>query len=178
MGDAAGVIIKAARSIEAAGADFLLICANTMHKVAGEVEAAVDIPLLHVVDATAEVIHSKGLHRIGLLGTKFTMEEEFYIDRLQRYGLDILIPDEKSRNSIHQIIFEELCLGIITSESKELYKTIIDDLMEAGAEGIILGCTEISLLIHDEDAPLPLFDTTYIHAYSAVEKALSVSDTL
>lgn len=169
--DAAKVLIDAARNVEKAGADFLLIGANTMHKVAEEVEAAVHIPLLHIADAAAEAIMSEGLKKVGLLGTKFTMEQDFYKSRLNRYGLDVLIPNESSRNLVHQIIYEELCQGNIRKESKDAYIHIINELMKDGAEGIVLGCTEISLLIKQEDSPILLFDTAYIHAVSAVEKA-------
>ena len=170
---AALVLTDAARNIEKAGADLLLICANTMHKVAEEVEAAVSIPLLHIADAAAETVRSGGLATIGLLGTKFTMEQDFYIDRLQRFGLNVLVPNESNRDAVHRIIYEELCRGIILEESKDMYKKIIRELIDEGAEGIVLGCTEISLLIKPEDVSIPLFDTAYLHALHAVEKALA-----
>jgi aspartate racemase len=170
---AALVLMDAARNIEKAGADLLLICANTMHKVAEEVEAAVSIPLLHIADAAAETVRSGGLATIGLLGTKFTMEQDFYIDRLQRFGLNVLVPNEPNRDAVHRIIYEELCRGIILEKSRDIYKTIIQELIDGGAEGIVLGCTEISLLIKQEDVPIPLFDTACIHALHAVEKAFA-----
>jgi aspartate racemase len=167
-------MIEAARHVEAGGADFLIICTNTMHKMADEVEAAIGLPLLHIADATAEVIKAQGLTRIGLLGTKFTMEEDFYRGRLvEKHGLDVLIPDAEDREIIHRVIYDELVLGEIKSESREQYKQIIEKLIAAGAQGIILGCTEIGLLVKDEDSRVPLFDTTYIHAVSAVEMALT-----
>jgi aspartate racemase len=166
-------MIEAARHVEAGGSDFLIICTNTMHKMADEVEAAIGIPLLHIADATAEVIKSQGLTKIGLLGTKFTMEEDFYRGRLvEKHGLDVLIPDAEDRKIVHRVIYDELVLGEIKSESRKQYKQIIKKLIAAGAQGIILGCTEIGLLVKDEDSRVPLFDTTYIHAVSAVERAL------
>jgi aspartate racemase len=167
-------MIEAARHVEAGGADFLIICTNTMHKMADEVEAAIGIPLLHIADATAEVIKSQGLTKIGLLGTKFTMEEDFYRGRLvEKHGLDVIIPDAEDREIVHRVIYDELVLGAIKSESREQYKQIIEKLIAAGAQGIILGCTEIGLLVKEEDSRVPLFDTTYIHAISAVEMALN-----
>ena len=142
--------------------------------MADEVEAAIGLPLLHIADATAEVIKAQGLTRIGLLGTKFTMEEDFYRGRLvEKHGLDVLIPGAEDREIIHRVIYDELVLGEIKSESREQYKQIIEKLIAAGAQGIILGCTEIGLLVKDEDSRVPLFDTTYIHAVSAVEMALT-----
>jgi aspartate racemase len=171
--EATQAMIEAARHVEAGGADFLIICTNTMHKMADEVEAAMDIPLLHIADATAKVIKSQGLSKIGLLGTKFTMEEDFYRGRLvEKHGLEVLIPEAADREIVHRVIYDELVLGEIKSESREQYKKIIEKLIAAGAQGIILGCTEIGLLVKDEDSRVPLFDTTYIHAVSAVEMAL------
>jgi aspartate racemase len=171
--DATQAMIEAARHVEAGGADFLIICTNTMHKMADEVEAAIEIPLLHIADATAEVIKSQGLTKIGLLGTKFTMEEDFYRGRLvEKHGLNVLIPEADDREIVHRVIYDELVLGEIKSESREQYKQIIEKLITAGAQGIILGCTEIGLLVKEEDSRVPLFDTTYIHAVSAVEMAL------
>ena len=167
-------MIEAARHVEAGGADFLIICTNTMHKMADEVEAAIGIPLLHIADATAEVIKAQGLNKIGLLGTKFTMEEDFYRGRLvEKHGLDVFIPEADDREIVHRVIYDELVLGEIKLQSREQYKQIIEKLIAAGAQGITLGCTEIGLLVKDEDSRVPLFDTTYIHAVSAVEMALS-----
>ena len=171
--EATQAMIEAARHVEAGGADFLIICTNTMHKMADEVEAAIGIPLLHIADATAETIKSQGLTKIGLLGTKFTMEEDFYRGRLvEKHGLDVLIPATEDREIVHRVIYDELVLGEIKPESREAYKKIIEKLIAAGAQGIILGCTEIGLLVKAKDSRVPLFDTTYIHAVSAVEMAL------
>lgn len=167
-------MIAAARHLEAGGADFVVICTNTMHKMADEVEAAIGIPLLHIADATADAIKSQGLSKIGLLGTKFTMEEDFYRGRLvEKHGLEVIIPDAEDREIVHHVIYGELVLGEIKTESLEQYKNVIEKLIAAGAQGIILGCTEIGLLVKDEDSRVSLFDTTYIHAVAAVEMALS-----
>lgn len=172
--DAAGhLLADAARSLKVAGADFLVLCTNTMHKVAPAIEAAVDIPLLHIADPTAEAIRAAGVSTVGLLGTRFTMEQAFYKDRLQeRFGLQVLTPPEDERQVVHRIIYEELCLGQIRDESREAYRRIIASLVERGAQAVILGCTEISLLVGPQDAAVPLFDTTAIHARSAAERAL------
>ena len=167
-------MIAAARHLEAGGADFVVICTNTMHKMADEVEAPIGIPLLHIADATADAIKSQGLSKIGLLGTKFTMEEDFYRGRLvEKHGLEVIIPDAEDREIVHHVIYGELVLGEIKTESLEQYKNVIEKLIAAGAQGIILGCTEIGLLVKDEDSRVSLFDTTYIHAVAAVEMALS-----
>jgi len=172
--EATQAMIEAAQHIEAGGADFLIICTNTMHKMADEVEAAIGIPLLHIADATADVIKAKGLSKIGLLGTKFTMEEDFYRGRLvDKHGLEVLIPEAEDRKIVHRVIYDELVLGEIKAESREQYKHIIAKLIDAGTQGIILGCTEIGLLVKDEDSRVPLFDTTTIHAVAAVEMTLS-----
>jgi aspartate racemase len=171
---ATGTMIEAARHVEAGDADFVIICTNTMHKMADDVEAAIGIPLLHIADATADAIKAQGLRKIGLLGTKFTMEEDFYRGRLvEKHGLEVLIPDAEDREIVHRIIYNELVLGEIKSESREAYKSIIEKLIAEGAQGIILGCTEIGLLVKEEDSRVPTFDTTYIHAIAAVEYALS-----
>lgn len=172
---AAGVLLAdAGRALEAAGADFLVLCTNTMHKVAPIIEAAVHIPLLHIADATGEEIKNVGLATVGLLGTQFTMEQDFYKDRLrQRYGLQVLIPSQPDREIIHHVIYEELCLGRIVDESRVEYRRIMADLISQGAEAIILGCTEISLLVEQQDSAAPLFDTTRIHARRAAEWALA-----
>ncbi|MGV6806723.1 MAG: aspartate/glutamate racemase family protein [bacterium] len=173
--EAAGSLLaQAARAIESAGADCLLLCTNTMHKVAPAIEAAVRLPLLHIADATAQQIKCTGLSKIGLLGTRFTMEEAFYTDRLHvRHGLSVLIPDEQDREIIHRVIYEELCQGQVVNKSRAEYRRIMADLVRRGAEGIILGCTEISTLVGADDSSVPLFDTTHIHARKAVEWALS-----
>lgn len=172
--DAAGrVLADAARSLKAAGADFLVLCTNTMHKVAPAIEAAVDIPLLHIADPTAEAIRAAGVATVGLLGTRFTMEQAFYKDRLvDRFGLKVLTPNEADRQVVHRIIYEELCLGRIRDESREEYRRIIAALVEQGAEAVILGCTEISLLVGPADASVPLFDTTALHALHAADAAI------
>ena len=172
--EATRLMIDAAKRLERGGADFVVICTNTMHKMADQVQAAIHIPLLHIADATAEVIQDRGLQRIGLLGTRFTMEETFYKGRLtDKYHLDVLVPDDADRKIVHDVIYDELCLGIIKPSSKEHYQRIIGKLAERGAEGVILGCTEIGLLIKAQDSPIPVFDTTLIHAISAVEYALA-----
>ena len=171
--EATEFICEAARRVELGGADCILICTNTMHKMAAEVQRAVIIPLLHIADATAMEIKKKGFRRVALLGTKYTMEEEFYKGRLRtKYGFRVLIPSEEDRNIINQIIYDELCLGKVEVESKKLFVQVIGGLENQGAEGVILGCTEISLLIKGEDTPLELFDTTAIHAQAAVDFAL------
>ncbi|HAE59138.1 MAG TPA: aspartate racemase [Anaerolineae bacterium] len=171
--EATQAMIDVARQVQAGGADFLLICTNTMHKMAEQVQASIEIPLLHIADAAAEAIKARGLHKVGLLGTRFTMEEDFYRGRLaEKYGLEVLIPDDADRAIIHRVIYEELVLGKIVPASKLEYQRIIASLIQQGAEGIILGCTEIGLLVKDEDSRVPLFDTTSIHAQAAVEMAL------
>ena len=171
--EATEFMCEAAMRVELGGADCILICTNTMHKMAAEVQRAVVIPLLHIADATAMEIKKKGIRRVALLGTKYTMEEDFYKGRLRvKYGFEVLIPPEEDRNGINQIIYDELCLGRIEEESKKLFVQIIGGLESKGAEGVILGCTEISLLIKGEDTPLELFDTTAIHAQAAVDFAL------
>lgn len=171
--EATEFMCEAAMRVELGGADCILICTNTMHKMAAEVQRAVVIPLIHIADATAMEIKKKGIRRVALLGTKYTMEEEFYKGRLRaKYGFEVLIPPEEDRNVINQIIYDELCLGRIEEESKKLFVQIIGGLESKGAEGVILGCTEISLLIKGEDTPLELFDTTAIHAQAAVDFAL------
>ncbi|WP_329611716.1 aspartate/glutamate racemase family protein [Kitasatospora herbaricolor] len=167
------VLADAARSLEAAGADLLLICTNTMHKVAGQVAAAVSVPLLHLADTTAAAVLAAGLGKVGLLGTAFTMEQDFYRDRLASHGLDVLVPDATGRAEVHRVIYQELCLGIVREESRDAYRAVIADLVAAGAEGIVLGCTEIELLIGPEHSPVPVFATTSLHARAAVDAALA-----
>ena len=172
----ARLLAAEARRLQDGGADFLLIGTNTMHKVAPEIEAAIDIPLLHIADATAAKLQADGITRVGLLGTRFTMEQDFYKGRLQaRFGLTVLVPDEAGRERVHRIIYDELCLGEIRASSRAEYLAIIAGLAAAGAEAVILGCTEIALLVGDARAAVPLYDTTAIHAEAAVALAL-VSD--
>jgi aspartate racemase len=169
----AEILSQAAHSVEAAGADFLLICTNTMHKVAPEIESAINIPLIHIADATAEKILAQGVKKVGLLGTRFTMEQDFYRGRLQeKYGIEVLIPDEPGRDLVHRVIYEELCLGKIDPESRKAFVEITNGLADDGAQSVILGCTEVSLLIQQMHTQVPLFDTTEIHALRAVEEAL------
>lgn len=170
--DAAEVLGKAAVSLQSAGAQLLVLCTNTMHKVADDIEAAVSIPLLHLGDATAGAVHEAGLSKVGLLGTAFTMEQDFYRARLAGHGLDIVVPDDDDRRLVHRIIYEELCLGVITDASRQAYRDVIARLCDAGAEGVILGCTEIELLIRQDDVTVPIFPTTRIHAEAAVTQAL------
>lgn len=173
----AGIMTDAAKRVERGGADLLVICANLMHRPADVVEANVQIPLLHIVDATASKIKEMGLKKIGLLGTRYTMEMDFYKNRLtEKHGIEVLIPEDEDRTSVHEIIYGELCRGIIIPTSKEIYLQVIERLITRGAEGIILGCTEIPLLIKQEDANIPLFNTTQIHAETAVEIALRETD--
>jgi aspartate racemase len=168
----AKILSEAAISVQAAGADFLLICTNTMHKVAPEIEASVHIPLLHIADATAEVLLKEGIKSVGLLGTAFTMQQDFYKGRLSsNYGLKVLVPNEQDREIVHKIIYQELCLGKIESGSKAEYLRIIDVLAAQGAEAVILGCTEIGMLVTQADTSVRLLDTTAIHAQKAVEYA-------
>lgn len=169
---AGDLLAEAARALQAAGADFLVLCTNTMHKVAAAIEAAVPIPLLHVVDATASEIKSAGFANVGLLGTRFTMEQAFYSDHLRQHGLHVLTPDQEDRDIVHRVIYEELCLGKIRDESRQAYRSIMASLAAKGVEAIILGCTEIALLVDSRDAAVPLFDTTRIHARKAVDMAL------
>ncbi len=167
------LMVDAAQRLERGGADLLLICSNTMHRMAGEVEAAVAVPLLHIADPTAARIAAAGLRRVGLLGTAFTMEQDFYKGRLSsKFGFDVLVPDAGDRQTVHRIIYDELVKGIVRPDSRDAYRRIIARLVEAGAEAVILGCTEIMLLVKPEDSPVPVFDTTTIHAEAAVDAAL------
>jgi aspartate racemase len=170
-------MIDAARRLETAGADVLIICTNTMHRMAESVQEAVPVPLLHIADPTAERIKAAGLHRIGLLGTAFTMEQDFYKGRLaDKHALDVLVPGEADRATVHRIIYEELVAGIVTPASRDAYREIIARLVARGAEAVILGCTEIMLLVGPGDSTVPLFDTTAIHAEAAIELALDNGD--
>ena len=172
--DSAGAILaEAARSLEAAGAAFLVLCTNTMHKVASHIEAAVNIPLLHIADPTAVEIKRAGYSTVGLLGTRFTMEQAFYRDRLsEHHGLRVVVPETEDRAVVHRIIYEELCRGIVKPESRSEYRRVMKSLATQGVQAIILGCTEISLLVDQQDSDVPLFDTTAIHARMAAEEAL------
>ena len=167
-------MIAAARCLEAGGAELLLICTNTMHRLAPAVQAAVGIALLHIADPTAERIKAAGLRKVGLLGTAFTMEQEFYKGRLSdRHGLDVIVPGDQDRAAVHRIIYEELVAGKVVPSSREIFRAVIQRLVESGAEAVILGCTEIMLLVRPEDSSVPLFDTTQIHAEAAIAAALA-----
>jgi len=168
------IMIESSINLEKAGADMVLICTNTMHKMANEVQNAIQIPLLHIADAAAEKVKEMNLKKVGLLGTKYTMEQDFYKGRIkEKYNIDVIIPGTDEREDVHNVIFNELCLGQIKDESGERYKKIIKNLAKNGAEGIILGCTEIPLLINQKDFAIPIFDTTLIHCISAVDYALN-----
>ncbi|MBV7317231.1 aspartate/glutamate racemase family protein [Shewanella sp. NIFS-20-20] len=171
-GDTATMLTEAALAVEAAGADFLLICTNTMHKVAPALESVINIPLLHIADATADRLLGQNIECVGLLGTRFTMEQDFYISRLKAKGIDVLVPDDAERDRVHQVIYQELCLGQIKDDSRREYLAIMDKLVAQGAGGVILGCTEIGLLVRQSDTQIPLFDTAVIHAEAAVKLAL------
>ncbi len=167
-------LADAAQRLETAGVDLLLICTNTMHKLAGAVEAAVSIPLLHIADPTAEAIKAQGLTRVGLLGTAFTMEQDFYKGRLQdKHGLEVIVPGNEDRATVHRIIYQELVAGQVLEESRQAYRAVIARLVERGAQAIILGCTEIMLLVGPDDSAVPVFDTTALHAGAAAKAALS-----
>jgi aspartate racemase len=174
--DEAGTVLAGvARDLESAGAEILVLCTNTMHKVADQVQAAVAIPLLHLADATAHAVTRAGHGTVGLLGTAFTMEQAFYRDRLAGHGLTVIVPSEPDRAHVHRIIYDELCVGVVRPESRQLYRDVITRLVRAGAEGIVLGCTEIELLISAEDSPVPVFPTTRIHAEAAVAASLAAA---
>ena len=172
--EAGAILAAAAQALVAAGADFIVLCTNTMHKVVGAIESAVTIPVLHIADATAAEIQRAALRRVGLLATRFTMEQDFYRGRLEsQHGIDVIVPDEGERELVHRVIYDELCLGVISDTSRERYRESIARLVERGAEGIIFGCTEIGLLVSQADSPVPVFDTAQIHAAAAVEFALA-----
>jgi len=171
--EAADLLADAARRVEAAGADLLLLCTNTMHKVADQVAAAIDIPLLHIADVTADAVRSHGLHTVGLLGTAFTMEQDFLRDRLAGHGLTVLVPDADDRKMVHSVIYDELCLGVVSESSRARYLKVIERLIAAGAQGVVLGCTEIELLVRQEDTPLLLFPTSRLHVAAAVDQAIA-----
>ena len=171
---AGALMVNAARGLQAAGAECVVVCTNTMHKVAEFIVASVNIPLLHIADPTANAIKLAGHESVGLLGTRFTMEQDFYRDRLiTHHGLMVLTPDDHDRNVVHRIIYEELCLGKVFNESRDEYRRVMADLVAQGAQAIILGCTEIALLVDQRDASVPLFDTTYLHARGAAEWAVA-----
>jgi aspartate racemase len=171
--EAAKILVAAAKNLENGGADFIILCTNTMHKLADDIQANVKIPFMHIADATAQLVKDSGIQKIGLLGTRFTMEEEFYKGRLsQKYGLNVSIPNAQEREIVHRVIYDELVVGKIEQHSKKQYIDIIEQMVSQGAEGVILGCTEIGLLVHQEDSRVPLFDTTRIHAEAAVAYAL------
>ncbi len=176
--DKAGELLGyAAKKIESAGADCLLICTNTMHKIAEVVEAEISIPLIHIADATAQAVRNRQMTGVGLLGTRFTMEDDFYRGRLEKkFGIDVYIPEDKERAMVHRVIYDELCCGTISDDSRKAFIREVERMAEKGAQAVILGCTEISLLIRQQDTAVPLFDTTAIHADAAVQFALSPSD--
>jgi aspartate racemase len=171
--DAAAALTDAARALQAGGADFIVLCTNTMHKVAGSLSDALDVPLLHIGDTTASAVLASGIRRVGLLGTGFTMAQPFYADRLAAHGLDVLVPSESDRDTVHRIIYDELCLGVIREESRAAYREVIRRLVDSGAEGVIYGCTEIELLVGPDDSSVPVFPTTRLHVEAAVDRALS-----
>ena len=171
----AGKLLAAeAQALAAGGAELLVLCTNTMHRVAAQIAAAVAIPLVHIADTTADAVRAAGLATVGLLATAYTMEQDFYVGRLKRtHGLAVVVPGPEDRRLVHEVIYQELCLGIVKEESREAYRRVIGDLVGRGAEGILLGCTEIDLLIGPDDAPVPVFDTTRLHAQRAVDLALA-----
>lgn len=172
--EAGQMLAQAAQSLQAAGAQGLVLCTNTMHKVADAIESAVDLPLIHIADATAQAVQTANLQRVGLLGTRFTMEQDFYKARLQNaFGLDVLVPEPADRDEVHRIIYQELCLGQVHGASRDIYREVIQRLIAQGAQGIILGCTEIGLLVDATDSAVPLFDTTALHAQAAVDWMLT-----
>ncbi|AEI41072.1 aspartate/glutamate racemase family protein [Paenibacillus mucilaginosus] len=170
--DAGRILVEAAQALQRAGADCLLLCTNTMHRLAAEIRGSVEIPFLHIAHAAADEIRAKGCGRIGLLGTVYTMEGDFYRSELEERGIGVLIPDEEDRQTVNAVIYDELCRGIILPESREKFVSVIRRLQARGAEGVVLGCTEIGLLLRQDDSPLPLFDTAYLHAKKAVAEAL------
>ncbi|CKI09252.1 amino acid recemase [Streptococcus pneumoniae] len=171
--DGAGEILgNAAYSLQKGGADFIIICTNTMHKVIEKIKEKIDIPVLHIADATAKEIKRKDIQKVGLLGTKYTMEQDFYKSRIEEHDIKVIVPSGTNREKVNEVIYTELCLGKIVVQSREYYKRVIEELVQEGAQGIILGCTEIGLLIKQENVSVPIFDTTHIHAIEAVKVAL------
>jgi amino-acid racemase len=171
--DAGALLAGEAKRLELAGADFLVLCTNTMHKVADQIEAAVGVPLLHLGDATAEAVRAAGVDVVGLLGTRFTMEESFYVQRLESHGLRVVVPGADDRAEVNRVIYDELCLGLVDDKSRRRYQAVVERLVDRGAQGVILGCTEIELLIGPDDLDVPAFPTTRLHVEAAVERALS-----
>lgn len=172
----ADILAQAAENLEKAGADFIVICTNTMHKVVPQIQARIGVPILHIAEATAEELTAHSIKRVALLGTKYTMTQAFYREKLEAAGIEVLIPDEKEIEEINRVIYEELCLGVISEQSRKRYLQVIERLGNLGAQGVILGCTEIGLLVQQKDCALPVFDTTKIHAAKAAEMALCRSD--
>ena len=173
--EAGAMLAEAAQGLEAAGADLLVMCTNTMHVVADHVQRGVSIPLLHIADVAAQAVRDAGLGTVGLLGTAFTMEQSFYRDRLNGHGLDVVVPPEQDRAEVHRIIYEELCLGLVLEESRQTFREVITRLVDAGAQGVILGCTEIELLVTGADSTVPVFPTTRLHVEAAIEASMSAS---
>ncbi len=173
--DEAGAVLAAeAAGLVAAGAELIVLCTNTMHKVAEAIATAIDVPFVHIADTTADAVRARGLQKVGLLATAYTMEQDFYVGRLRdRHGLTVLVPDEPDRRIVHSVIYEELCVGVIDDGSRDQYRRIMAGLADRGAEGILLGCTEIDLLVGQQDSPVPVFDTTRLHAERAVDLALA-----
>ena len=177
--EAGELMATAARSLELGGADFVILCTNTMHKLTSRIQKSINIPFLHIADATAVRVTQTGLHRVGLLGTRFTMEEDFYKGHLiEKYGLDVLVPEVEQRILIHDVIYHELCTGFINPSSRTAFSRIMGELVQKGAEGIILGCTEIGLLVNQADCPVMIFDTTRIHAETAVDFAMHPGNSI
>ncbi len=174
--EAAALLAREARGLERAGADMILICTNTMHLLYEQVRAATAVPLLHIGDTVAEAVLSHNLRRVGLIGTAFTMEQAFYRERIESHGLEVLVPQSEDREFVHRVIFEELAVGVISDETRDAFREILGRLVAAGAEGIILGCTEIELLVRQEDSPVPVFPTALIHIEAAVDRALALSE--
>lgn len=168
----AEILAKAAQNLETAGADFIVICTNTMHKIAPQIQKTINIPIIHIADATAEELKKNGIKRVALLGTKYTMTQDFYKERIINHSIDVIIPNEEDVERINHVIYNELCLGEINDASRKQFVRVIEELKEIGAEGVILGCTEIGMLVKQEDSPLPVFDTAQIHAYMASMKAI------
>jgi aspartate racemase len=175
--DAGATLASAARDLEAGGADFIVLCTNTMHKVADAIADAIDVPLIHIGDTTAEAVRRAGVGRVGLLATGFTMSQPFYAERLASHGLDVLVPSAQDQETVHRIIYDELCRGVIQDSSRQAYRKVIGRLVDAGAEGVIYGCTEIELLVGPTDSPVPVFPTTRLHVAAAVERALAQGNT-
>jgi aspartate racemase len=170
--EAGAELAKEAAALAAAGAELIVLCTNTMHKVADEVAAAADVPFVHIADTTADAIRDAGLRTVGLLATRYTMEQDFYVGRLRGHGLTVIVPGEEDRALVHRVIYEELCIGVVRDESRAAYRRVMKSLVDDGAQAILLGCTEIDLLVGPEDAEVPLFDTTRLHARKAVDLAL------